>query len=187
MGEGLESWESLRAQGLAAAEEAYTFIAQDPRKLLGTVDLLKRAHAEQPADHRILQALGAVHYLAGRDAESREWFEKALPYSPQDEETLKMLGIACYRTGDFASGLKYLKQAIEVNPWNAEVYARYAVMAAVFQDLPTAIEAARQGLELAPSLVPLRRDLVTFLEEAGRTREATQERQKLIQIEAAAP
>ena len=187
MGEGLETWESLRAQGLAAAEEAYTFIAQDPRKLLGTVELLKRAHAAQPADHRVLQALGAVHYLAGRDAESREWFEKALPYAPRDEETMKMLGIACYRTGDFANGLKYLQRAIEVNPWNAEVYARYALMAAVFQDLPTAIEAARQGLELAPALVPLRRDLVKFLEEAGQMKEAARERQKLIQIEAAAP
>jgi hypothetical protein len=187
MGEGLEPWEALRAQGLAAAEEAYTFIAQDPRKLLGTVDVLKQAHAAQPADHRVLQALGAVHYLAGRDAESRQWFERALPHAPRDEETLKMLGIACYRTGDFASGLKYLEQAIEVNPWNAEVYARYAVMAAVFEDLPTAIAAARKGLELAPALVPLRRDLVKFLEESGQTREATQERQRLIQIEAAAP
>lgn len=187
MGNGLTSWESLRARGLAAAEEAYTFILQDPRKLLGTVELLKQAHEAQPADHRILQALGAVHYLAGQDAESRLWFEKALPYSPRDEETLKMLGIACYRTGDFASGLKYLKLAIEVNPWNAEVYARYAVMAAVFQDFQTAIAAARQGLTLAPALTPLRRDLVKFLEEAGQNREAAAERQKLIQIESAAP
>jgi len=186
-GEGLEAWESLRARGLAAAEEAYTFILQDPGKLLGTVELLKQAHAAQPADHRVLQALGAVHYLAGQDAESRKWFEKALPYSPRDEETLKMLGIACYRTGDFANGLKYLKSAIEVNPWNAEVYARYAVMAAVFQDFQSAISAARRGLELAPALIPLRRDLVKFLEEAGQNREAAAERQKLIQIESAAP
>ena len=187
MDQGLEPWESLRAQGLAAAEEAYTFIAQDPRKLLGTVDLLKRAQTAQPTDHRVLQALGAVHYLAGRDAESREWFEKALPHAPRDEETLKMLGIACYRTGDFASGLKYLERAIEANPWNAEVYARYAVMAAVFEDFPTAVAAARKGLELAPALVPLRRDLVKFLEESGQTREAARERQKLILIEAASP
>jgi len=128
-----------------------------------------------------------VHYLAGRDAESREWFEKALPHAPRDEETLKMLGIACYRTGDFASGLKYLERAIEANPWNAEVYARYAVMAAVFEDFPTAVAAARKGLELAPALVPLRRDLVKFLEESGQTREAARERQKLILIEAASP
>ncbi len=179
----LEPWENLRAKGLAAVEEADPTTSEGATQLREATETLKRVHEMQPGDVKTVQALGAIHFLAGQDAEARRWLEKGLPYEPNDEETLRMLGIACYRTGDFKAGMDYLKKSIDLNPWDPEVYARYAVMAAVFNDFPTAISAARQGLEIAPTLVPLRTDLVKFLEEAGRAREAAAERQKLLQIE----
>ena len=94
-----------------------------------------------------------------------------------------MLGISCFRQGDFRRGIEALGHAREVNPWNAEIHARQALMLAVFGRLPEAVDAARQGVEIAPTLIPLREDLVRFLEQAGKTREATVERQKLLQIQ----
>ena len=94
-----------------------------------------------------------------------------------------MLGISSFREGDFARGISALGQAREVNPWNAEIHARHALMLAVFGRLPEAVQAARQGVEIAPTLIPLREDLVKFLEQSGRSREAAAERQKLLQIQ----
>lgn len=180
----LENWERVRAHALATVEEAYAYRRQDPQALRRSVELLQQALELQPGDPRLIQALGAAHHLSENDAEARRWFELSLRYRPRDEESLKMLGISCFREGDFTRGISALGLAREVNPWNAEIHARQSLMLAVFGRLPEAINTARQGLEIAPTLVPLREDLVKFLEQAGRTREATLERQKLLQIRA---
>ena len=179
----LEPWERIRAQALATVEEAYAYRQQDPQALQKAVDLLQQALAQQPGDQRLIQALGAAYHLSEKDDDARKYFELSLRYRPRDEESLKMLGISCFRQGDFARGIEALGQAREVNPWNAEIHARQALMLAVFGRLPEAIDAARQGVEIAPTLIPLREDLVRFLEQAGKTREATVERQKLLQIQ----
>lgn len=178
----LEPWERSRARALATVEEAYAYRRQDPQALRRAVELIEQALAEQPGDQRLIQALGAAYHLSEKDEEARRWFELSLRYRPRDEESLKMLGISCYRQGDFARGITALGEARIVNPWNAEIHARQALMLAVFGRLPEAIDAARQGVGIAPTLVPLREDLVRFLEQAGKTREAGVERQKLLQI-----
>jgi len=179
----LAPWERLRAQALAAVEEAYAYRHQDPQALRRSIELLGQALAQQPGDPRLIQALGAAHHLSENDAEARRWFELSLRYRPRDEESLKMLGISSFREGDFARGISALGQAREVNPWNAEIHARHALMLAVFGRLPEAVQAARQGVDIAPTLIPLREDLVKFLEQSGRSREAAAERQKLLQIQ----
>lgn len=177
----LPEWEAARARGLAILREFYN---DRDRDLLDEAErLLSQSLESVSEDTSVLSSLGQIHYLRKNDQQARAYLETANKLLPDDEETLELLAIICSRTGDYDSGLNYLGRFIKLNPWRAEVHARRSHMQAVFGDLDGAIDSAERGLNLDPSLTPLRAELVDLYKKAGRNADSRRHSRLLDRIE----
>jgi hypothetical protein len=92
---------------------------------------------------------------------------RVLELDPSDESALEGLSIHRQRQGNLAEALRLVDRLLVVNPWIAGVHARRAVLLGGLGRWKEGIAAAEAALGLDPTLVPMRRWLVTACRRAG--------------------
>ena len=76
---------------------------------------------DNPDDHRLMVALGNLYFDAGRWAEARDWYERALERSPDDAQVITDLAVVSRNLKQFERALQLLDEAIDLDPdlWQA--------------------------------------------------------------------
>jgi Flp pilus assembly protein TadD len=78
--------------------------------------LLSEAKLIEPEKGSIREALGRALYLAGRTAQARREFAKAVQIDPVNDYAHFGLGLSCARTGERTRAIAHLKLAIAMRP-----------------------------------------------------------------------
>jgi Flp pilus assembly protein TadD len=78
--------------------------------------LLSEAKLIEPEKGSIREALGRALYLAGRTAQARREFAKAVQIDPVNDYAHFGLALSCARTGETTRAIAHLKLAIAMRP-----------------------------------------------------------------------
>jgi Flp pilus assembly protein TadD len=78
--------------------------------------LLSEAKLIEPEKGSIREALGRALYLAGRTAQARREFAKAVQIDPVNDYAHFGLALSCARTGERTRAIAHLKLAIAMRP-----------------------------------------------------------------------
>ncbi|HYT81123.1 MAG TPA: tetratricopeptide repeat protein [Actinomycetota bacterium] len=78
--------------------------------------LLSEAKLIEPDKGSIREALGRALYLAGRTAQARREFAKAVQIDPVNDYAHFGLALSCARTGERTRAIAHLKLAIAMRP-----------------------------------------------------------------------
>ena len=171
--------EVTRARGLLLAIQAErdknALRANEAAQLLFTVN-------STPDDVPLIEALGIVAKILGRDDEARKYWEQVLSVDPRNEEVLKRLAILCHEIGEDEQGVKYLDRLFEINSWQADLYGRHAHMLGRLRRIEAGIRSAERGLQLNPMQFQLRSWLAEALEHVGNQAESKRQREILRQF-----
>jgi hypothetical protein len=77
------------------------------------------------------------------------------------------LGLLAFRRRDHAASLVCYERLLKLNPWDGPAHGPYAELLAATGNMPAAVQAAKRGLELDPTLHPLRKALARFYTRSG--------------------
>ncbi len=169
--------ETRRARGLLlvllAEREKNPFLAGEAQELL--LPVLKAA----ADDVDVIEALGAVAKILGRNDEAKRYWTQVLEQQPRHEMVLRRLAVLCHENGEDDDGVKYLDRLFAINPWQAELHGRQAHMLGRLQRFEAGIRSAERGLELNPTLTQLRSWLADALELFGNHAESRRQREIL--------
>jgi Flp pilus assembly protein TadD len=101
-------------------------------------------------DPEALNAVGVALARAGRGADARKAFERALKLDPSDSRTHSNLGQLLLAQGNVAAARARLEEAVRLDARSAEDWSRLASARAQMGDERGAFEAWRRALEADP-------------------------------------
>ena len=137
---------------------------RDENKYRRDVELLERAHADDPTDTRTVFYLAQSHYDHGDMAEAEHWYRKRAGMGGWDEEvfySLLRVGLALeQREVDFARVQNALLTAWDTRPGRAEPLCHLARLCRHREMWPRAHLFAKTGLE-----IPFPKDDLLFIDE----------------------
>jgi tetratricopeptide (TPR) repeat protein len=129
--------------------------------------LLRETQALYPADVRVLVAMGSLNENAGRLAEAREYYEKALRMDPRVKEAQVGMASVLVHTGHAGEALPYCDRAIQLD---ANLALAYNIMGMALSDigqLDESLSAFRKVLELRPDMVVAYRNMAIVCGKKG--------------------
>ncbi|MCW5889397.1 MAG: sulfatase-like hydrolase/transferase [bacterium] len=167
----LERWEATRHlldEVLAASPQNVT-----ARNLMALVDVrtgdldgAERQYLsslkQQPSQHRVVGALGAIALQRGDLDGAARRFDEALVLAPGFVEAMSNLGFVAAVRGDDAGAEQWYRRALEIDPSYPHVHRRLADLFYDRKDWPRAMANYRRVLELIP-------DSFAVLIQAGNT------------------
>jgi tetratricopeptide (TPR) repeat protein len=137
-----------------------------------------------------LDNLGAVELAAGRPAESRRLYARAVALERaagrRNLERLAQLAVATALDGDASEALGLFDEVLAAQPL-PEPFANRGALRASQGDLAGAEADLRAALDLAPEMVPAWLDLAAVLARGGREDEARQARERAARQACRAP
>lgn len=172
-GIGLGAWARLTKTGRRPARELAQF--------------LDRLLVQSPDDGLLLIALGTMAHQGKRLDLAREYLDRASRIPAAEESAIAELLDLSYETSDWPNAVKHANRLIELNPREVKAYAVKADALSFLGQLPEGIAAAQKALELNPSLVSVRRWLVTAYRKSGQESAAREEEILIDRIESARP
>jgi Flp pilus assembly protein TadD len=119
--------------------------------------------------------LAYVLLKTGRLQQAAQESRNALRLAPNEISTAETMGLILFRGGDYRGALNHFDHAIQLGANRAPVAIELNDMGAsiAFRGQPREAEPLiRKAVELNPSLVQARRNLVLLLEDQGRREEA---------------
>ncbi len=134
---------------------------------------LVKAHRLAPSRPGILLLLGQVSEKLGFYGDAVDALRQYLQLRPKDAVIRREYGYALAHTAEFREGVEILRQYVAQNPRDAVGYYELGVGESVLQPAQS-IRDLRHTVELDPSLTEAQTGLGAMLYRAGRTREAAQ-------------
>jgi tetratricopeptide (TPR) repeat protein len=98
---------------------------------------LERARDLEPNQGSVRETLGRAYYRAGRLAEARDEFARAIEIDPVNDYAHYGLGLCLRRQGDRLGARRHLKLAVSMRPEHAEYQAALARTIDPPTDAPT--------------------------------------------------
>jgi tetratricopeptide (TPR) repeat protein len=147
---------------------------------------LEQANALQPETFEILHNLGQTYLQEHEYAKADLALNRALKLKPESTKTLYLLGQVYFEQARPVDALDVLTRAHKLAPENTDVIflmARVGMTQNYFED---AIPLLESGLKLAPERADLHAALGESYFMAGKTERATEEFQKLIELDPSA-
>lgn len=170
---GLGAWARLTKTGRRPTPELGQFLAQVLR--------------ESPDDGLLLIALGTMAQQGHRLNLARDYLERARQIPSAEETATSALLEIYYDASDWDKAMECANRLIEINPREVKAYAIKADAASHLGRPAEGITAAEQAIGLNPSLLPVRRWLITAYRTAGRESEAKAEEALIERIESIQP
>jgi tetratricopeptide (TPR) repeat protein len=128
--------------------------------------------AVAPENVHVLNRLGICVAEAGRLAEAREIFLRAVKVDPALAPGWENLSLAYERLNDFDNAIAARRKAIEVNANNPEDWHRLGTCLGKMGEFGAAIESLRKSVELDPNINGAHHDLVLALSRNGQSEAA---------------
>jgi len=135
-------------------------------------------------DPEAANAIGVVQGQAGRTAEARQSFERALELDSQDPAANLNLGLLLLRGGDAAGARARLERAVAAEPDSAAAWTALGQARSMTQDEKGALECWKKAVELDPKRYDA---LFNFAIVAGRQGDIPGARRALERFLAGAP
>lgn len=128
--------------------------------------------ASVPLADRPVRFRGIAHFRAGRDAEARADFERALAIAPREAENWLARGTLLMRAARSDAALADFDRALQLEPRLADALERRCVVLMRLRRLDDALASCRRALELAPHAALNHTSLGMALALAGRANDA---------------
>jgi len=157
--------EVRRARALALYEQGFEEL--DPQLVAQSAAALEAIAADNRDDARVLRSLGIVYAKTNSPSKAARYFAAALQADPDDETSLMNLGLMAFRRRDYATGMQCYERLFNLNPYDGPSHGPYAEMLAAGGNLQKAIAAANRGLELDPTVRPMRSALSRLYDSVG--------------------
>lgn len=136
------------------------------------IDLMQAAHRHGRPDARSWNSLGLAYLAAGKPAEGKRCFGKALEKKADYAEAHSNLGAAFRDLGRMKEAEQSYRRAIALLPQAPEVHYNLANLLAASNRLGAAVQSYRQAIELAPEYAQAHNNLGHVLWQQGRLDEA---------------
>lgn len=169
--------EVRRARALALYEQAFEDL--DPELIVRSATALERIVQEHSDDPRVLRSLGFLYNKMSNPHRAALYFSAALQADPNDETSLMNRGLLAFRARDYNLGIRCYQRLFKLNPYDGPAHGPYAEMLAATGNLEIAVEAAERGLDLDPTVRPLRAALVGMYDRLGQQAESRQHKRIL--------
>ncbi len=158
-------------------EDAMTNLAlvlSDRGDTKGATDLLKRAADKSPSAESLLRLAGAYEQMRSFGP-AADTLERALETNPPNIGEIKhQMGQDLMFAQRFADAVKVYQGLVEAEPTDAQSYLRLSQIYREMHDFDKAREAAAKARMLEPDDVEIRYNDVAILEAEGRTTDAIQ-------------
>ncbi|WP_186058444.1 tetratricopeptide repeat protein [Burkholderia gladioli] len=118
-------------------------------------------------ENRQILELATTHHLAGRLAEARELYQRALTLEPGEANLMFRLGMLDLQSGAYDAALDWLDAALARAPGNARYHLARGHVFAAAQCFAEAIGAYRQALALDADSIDTHFALASALQSAG--------------------
>ena len=137
-------------------------------------------------DVQVLQALGLMYQLSGRENEAIGCWQQILQFDSENEAALYWLQQHYHDRGRFDLAAGYLDRLIKINPYNTNLWGRRAHILGQQGDLLAAIEAGEKGLQLDPANLKLRSWIVQAYAVTDQPEKSQQQAEVLERLKAVA-
>lgn len=129
-----------------------------------------------PDDVDALEALGILCLYQGRPAEAQRCWQQALQLRPLHEGVLQHLFALQSQSNDVSGAIGTARRILRTDPWQAEHHIRLAQLLEERGDLKQAVIQVERGLEINPTLLPIRNWLADAYRRTGRISQAQREK-----------
>jgi len=143
---------------------------------------LEIADALQPGTFEILYNLGQAYYHSNKNFEAERAFQRALELKPESPTALYGLGKLYYTDGKDLQALQVLMRAHKIAPRNTDVIFLMARVSMVEKYYEDAVPLLKEGTTIDPKRADLHAALGDCYFTTGKTEEAIQEFQTLIDL-----
>jgi tetratricopeptide (TPR) repeat protein len=148
---------------------------------------LRMAAQIDPGAPKPQEELGDVNFALERFARAAESYEAYLRLEDQSTAVRYKLGLSRFRLRDAPGAIAALRQAVAQNDRFAEAFYLLGVCYAQAGSVPEGVASLERAVELAPTLLPARQELVRLLLALKRETDAIRELEKLAAFEPARP
>ena len=147
--------------------------------VLGALDDLWAAHRARADDFVIASNLAMALLQMERHREALDVVSKDIARSDPSLRLLKLRGFLAQSVGDFPTAIEAYEEVVSAVPSDWESWNNLGNARRSGKDAEGALEALRRALELSPNSAPVRLNLATALEYAGKVDEAEHEYRRL--------
>ena len=148
------------------------------------IELMQAAHRHGGADARSWNSLGLAYLAAGKAAEGKRCFGKALALKADYAEAHSNLGAALRDLGRIKDAEQSYRRAVALLPQAPEVHYNLGNLLASANKLDAAMQSYRRAIDLAPAYAPAHNNLGHVLWRQGRLEEARASCQAAVSIDA---
>lgn len=180
----LSNWERGRAAGLGA----WIHLVRQGQPLSPSLAVfLDGLLKEEPKDGALLIAAGWTALRLGDFRLARTYFEPASEIPAAEERALSGLLDIYFEGAQWPRALECADRLIEIDPWNARTHAIRGRVLTRLGRAEEAIRSSEKALDLNPTLIEVREELVAAYARSGRVEDQRREEEAVARMRTAKP